>query len=153
MHSDLVRMIYRDGHLVGNHTYWHKPTFDLQSTAAIKQELVSTNEIIHQTIGEKPRFFRPPYGVTNPMVARAIRLCKFETIGWSIRSFDTISQNEDALLKRVTSTLKAGDIILFHDYCGITLNILPRFLDHVKQSGLKIVRVDELLNEKAYATG
>jgi hypothetical protein len=28
--------------------------------------------------------------------------------------------------------------------------ILPDLLDHIKKVGLKIVRVDQLLNEKAY---
>jgi peptidoglycan/xylan/chitin deacetylase (PgdA/CDA1 family) len=147
----LTKQIHDSGHLIGNHSYWHKNTFDLQRTEKIEQELITTNEAIERAIGLKPIFFRPPYGVTNPMVAKAILRGGFKVIGWSTRSFDTVSKNREALLKRVTNSIEAGDIILFHDYCAITLDILPEFLDYVSAHGLKIVRVDELLNEKAYA--
>ena len=41
-------------------------------------------------------------------------------------------------------------MILFHDYCDVTIEILPALLDHINKLGLKIVRADELLNEKGY---
>lgn len=147
----LAKNIHDSGHVLGNHSYWHKITFDLQRTEKIEQELITTNKVIQQAIGLKPNFFRPPFGVTNPMVAKAIIRGGFKTIGWSIRSFDTVSRNREALLKRLTHSIKGGDIVLFHDNCAITSDILPEFLDYVFSRGLKVVRVDELLNEKAYA--
>ena len=148
--STLAKQIHNDGHLLGNHSYWHKSTFDLQSTKKIQDELNATDIVIQNTIGLKPIFFRPPYGVTNPMVARAIVKGGYKTIGWSIRSFDTTTKDREALFSRVTKSLKSGDIVLFHDYCAITLEILPDFITYVHKRGLKIVRVDQLLNEKAY---
>jgi peptidoglycan/xylan/chitin deacetylase (PgdA/CDA1 family) len=62
-----------------------------------------------------------------------------------------MTKNGNALLDRVTNSLKGGDVILFHDYSTATLEMLPAFLDQVAILGLKIVRVDELLKEKAYA--
>ena len=148
--STLTKQIHNDGHLIGNHSYWHKGTFDLQPAKKILDELIATDHAIHSAIGLKPTFFRPPYGVTNPMVASAIVKGGYKTIGWSIRSLDTISKDREALFGRVTKSLKSGDIVLFHDYCTITLEILPDFITHVHNHGLKIVRVDQLLNEKAY---
>lgn len=150
-HSALVKQIHNAGHLIGNHSYWHKYTFDLQRTETIELELNHTNTAIQKAIGLWPNFFRPPFGVTNPMVARAIKRGGYKTIGWSLRSFDTVSQNRKVLLKRLTLSVKAGDIILFHDYCSLTLEVLPEFLDFVSDRGLKILRVDELLDEKAYS--
>ncbi|MFZ6009875.1 MAG: polysaccharide deacetylase family protein, partial [Bacteroidota bacterium] len=105
---------------------------------------------IQKNIGFKPRYFRPPYGVTNPMVASAVKSLGYTTIGWSLRSFDTMYENSAALLKRVMSLVKGGDVILFHDYCDSTIEILPTVLMNIKKLGLKIVRVDDLLNEKPY---
>jgi len=147
----LAKRVHDSGHLLGNHSYWHKKTFDLQRSEKIEQELITTNKAIEQAIGLKPNLFRPPFGVTNPMVAKAIVRGGFETIGWSIRSFDTVSRNRETLLKRLTHSINGGDIILFHDYGDLTVAILPEFLDHVFARGLKVVRVDELLNVKAYA--
>ena len=149
--SDLVRKIHNAGHLIGNHSYWHSNTFDLQSTNAVRTELIKTDDAIEQSIGLRPNFFRPPFGVTNPMVSKAIKSTNHQTVGWSVRSFDTISRDRDALLLRVTKSLKSGDVVLFHDYCDITIDILPDFLDFVTSKGLKIVRLDQLLNEKGYA--
>jgi peptidoglycan/xylan/chitin deacetylase (PgdA/CDA1 family) len=149
-HPQLLQRIHNEGHLLGNHSYWHAKTFDLQSTAKIVGELKDTDLAISENTGVVPRFFRPPYGVTNPMVAEAVRQGNYTTIGWSVRSFDTVIKDSTKLLTRVTSTLKGGDIVLFHDYSESMLEILPAFLDHVSRLGLKIVRLDQLLNEKAY---
>jgi len=147
----LAKRIHDAGHLLGNHSYWHGKTFDLQTSKKIARELTDTDEIIHRTIGVRPNFFRPPYGVTNPMVARAVRKGGYKTIGWTKRSLDTFITSPAALMNRVTKSLKAGDVILFHDNSNTTLEILPDLFDHVEKLGLKIVRLDELLNEKAYA--
>ena len=146
----LTKRIHEAGHLVGNHSYWHKATFDLQSASKIAKELSDTDEAISKVIGLKPNFFRPPYGVTNPMVAKAVRMGGYKTIGWSVRSFDTVIKDGTVLLNRITKSLKGGDVILLHDYSNTTLAILPALLDHITKLGLKIVRIDALLNEKAY---
>jgi peptidoglycan/xylan/chitin deacetylase (PgdA/CDA1 family) len=150
-HRDLVRRIHDEGHLVGNHSYWHAATFDLLPASKVEKELVDTNAAIKSSIGVTPKFFRPPYGVTNPMLATAVKRGGFTVVGWSVRSFDTITEDRSKLFNRVTKSLKGGDVVLFHDFCDSTLDILPDFFKHVADVGLKIVRVDKLLNEKAYA--
>lgn len=147
---ELLKQIHGAGHVIGNHSFSHGSAFDLQSSAKMMHELKSTDAAIEKAIGMKPRFFRPPYGVTNPNLAKAILRGKYVTVGWSIRSFDTISKDQQKLFNRVTKHLEAGDVILFHDYCDITIQMLPQFLNYVKKIGLKIVRVDQLLHEPAY---
>ncbi len=147
---DLLKEIDRNGHLIGNHSYYHRPSFGFQSRAKVLEELVRTNEVIGNILNRRPRFFRPPYGVTNPMIASAATEGDFLTVGWSVRSFDTIIHDAARLYKRVTNGLKPGDIVLFHDYCESTIAILPAFIEHVRNQGLELVRLDELLNENAY---
>lgn len=149
-YPDLVARIHDEGHVLGNHSYWHGKLFDLQSPAAIRAELEHTNAAVQEIIHRRPRFFRPPYGVTNPMLAAAVRKLSYITIGWSLRSFDSVSKDSAELMSKVTRKLRAGDIVLFHDYSEATITMLPQFLKHVANTGLKIVRVDELLQEQAY---
>jgi peptidoglycan/xylan/chitin deacetylase (PgdA/CDA1 family) len=149
-HPSLVMDIRNAGHLLGNHSFHHRNTFDLQTTNRIEEELAQTDMAIEQAAGVVPRFFRPPYGVTNPMVAEAVKRKQYAVIGWSVRSLDTLIRNPARLLRRVTKSLAGGDIILLHDYSDATISILPELLMHINNIGLKIVRVDELLNEKAY---
>ncbi|MEJ1237662.1 polysaccharide deacetylase family protein [Chryseolinea sp. T2] len=149
-HPQLVHRMHGEGHLVANHSYFHGATFDLQSSAAISKELSDAGKAIEQAIGLNPSYFRPPYGVTNPMVASAVRKGKYKTIGWSVRSFDTVIKDRNRLLARITGSLKSGDIILLHDHGHCTLEILPDLLASVSALGLKIVRVDKLLNDELY---
>ena len=146
----LLGRIHAEGHLIGNHSYWHSRTFDIQTPNKIASELQKTDEAIGKTIGVIPKFFRPPYGVTNPMVASAVKKRNYTIIGWSIRSFDTVIKDGSKLMKAITSSLEGGSVILLHDYPDVTLQILPGLLEHISKLGFKIVRVDKLLNEKPY---
>jgi len=146
----LVQRAHAEGHLVGNHSYWHGTWFDLLPAGRVQRELEDTDEWISASIGHTPRFFRPPYGVTNPMIARVAKRKQYIAVGWSVRSFDTVTDNRARLLERVTRSLKGGDVVLFHDHCESTLEILPAFFEHARKNGFKIVRVDKLLREKAY---
>ena len=148
--KNLLRRIAGSGHVIGNHSYSHKPTFGFMSRGEVARELDATDRQIEEITGRRPRFFRPPFGVTNPMIAQAVEAGGYKTIGWSVRSFDTIIKDADKLLKRVTKPLAAGDIVLFHDYSDSMLDILPRFIEFARRTGFEIVPLDELLKEDAY---
>jgi peptidoglycan-N-acetylglucosamine deacetylase len=148
--AELVKEIDKAGHLIGNHTFTHSSTIDFFPAHKIKRELTDTDEMIFEILQKKPRFFRPPYGITNPMIGRAVKDGKYLMVGWTLRSFDTIIKDPVKLFARAARSLKGGDIILFHDYSDSMISMLPRFLALAKEKGLKIVRLDELLNEKPY---
>lgn len=147
----IAKRIDEEGHLIGNHSFEHGKFFDLQSTSSMKLELNKTDAVILNTIKKKPRFFRPPYGITNPNLARAVKEGSYETIGWSVRSLDTVIKDRGRLWRRITKNLKPGDIVLFHDYSDLTIELLPDFINHVSSTGLTIVGLDKLLNIKPYA--
>lgn len=146
----LVKRISDEGHIIGNHSYSHPPTFGFLSRTTVYDELMSTDRAVESAIGKRPAFFRPPYGVTNPMIAAALQKAGHLSVGWSNRSFDTVIKSPDALFTRVTKNLKSGDIILFHDYCDSTISILSKFIIHARQQGYEFVRVDELVNQPPY---
>ena len=147
---EIVERIDREGHLIGNHTFWHGPLFDLKSSSMMTKELADTDAVLTKVISRRPRFFRPPYGVTNPMLSKAVRRRNYTVIGWSIRSFDSVTRDPEKLYRRITRRIGAGDVVLLHDYSESMLAILPRIIEHVQQNGLKIVRVDEMFNERGY---
>lgn len=149
-HPDVVRRMDQEGHIVGNHSYWHGKLFDLKSAPMVTRELYDTDLAIYNAIGKRPRFFRPPYGVTNPMIARSVRRLNHTVTGWSIRSFDTVQSKPDKLLQRIMNRLKGGDVVLLHDFSPSTIAALPDIITQIRKRGLKIVRLDELIKEKAY---
>ena len=147
----LIKRLQEEGHIIGNHSYFHHWNFDLLAPLKMREELERTDEAISKVLGVRPNYFRPPYGVTNSNLAVAAGK-DYRIVGWSVRSFDTVIKDPVKLLKRVTRRLKGGDIVLFHDHSETMHEILPDFIKHVESIGLKIVRLDKLINESPYTT-
>ena len=98
-----------------------------------------------------PKLFRPPYGVTNPNVKKAIINGGYTPVGWSVRSMDTVIKDENKLLKKINTAIKPGAVFLFHDTSKTTVGVLPKFMQEVKKRGYHIVPLDKLLALTAYA--
>ena len=150
-HAELLKQIIAEGHLVGNHSYSHHRWFDLFSADKMFEDLRQMDAAMKHITGLKPRLFRPPYGVTNPNLKKAVIRGGYIAVGWNIRSLDTVIKTEQKLLRKVTRLLKPGAVILFHDTMKVTPGILSAFIRQVKDNGYEIVRLDKLLNLDPYA--
>ena len=125
-----------EGHLVANHTFSHQPR-NLLHTQRLIDEIKRTDAVLAE-LGIHTPLFRPPYGITNPPLARAIRATQKKTIGWDIRSLDTVITDEDRLFRRITRKLSAGNIILMHDKFERSLHVLERLLQYLKDNNYTI---------------
>jgi len=147
----LLEKIDEAGHIIANHSYAHSNLFDLQTTNKLTEELEQTNEIIKETIGKTPLFFRPPYGVATPALGRAIQKTNMLSVGWSIRSFDTSIKNPEKIVRKIKPQIIPGSIILLHDRvegCDVVVKLL---LDYLKENNFTVVSLDNLINKPAYA--
>jgi len=147
--KDLLKQIDAKGHLIGNHSFSHDFWFDLYPSSKMQEDIIKTNGLIFEATGKKTKLFRPPYGITNPSIKKAIKDLDFYTIGWSIRSFDTVKHIKKTLF-RLKTKLKPGAIILFHDNREQITEILNEFLAYAISEGYEIVPLNELINIKAY---
>jgi peptidoglycan-N-acetylglucosamine deacetylase len=147
----LVSRLVREGHMIGNHGFSHHPLFDFFGTRKMLADLKKMNQLVMDITGLSPRFFRPPYGVTNPHLKKAVLQGGFISVGWSIRSYDTVIKNRHRLLNKILSALKPGDILLLHDTSETTVSILPELLKAIREKGYQIVRLDKMVNLKPYA--
>lgn len=147
---DILRRINAEGHLIGNHSLSHHIFFDLFTKNRMIGEINETNNLIYKVIGMYPKYFRPPYGVTTPVLANAIDETKMITIGWNIRSFDTISKSSEKLLTTIRNKIKPGAILLLHDTSDITASTIQDIINLINKKGLQIVRLDHLINIPPY---
>lgn len=106
---------------------------------------------LKRVTGLQPRLFRPPYGVTNPNLKKAIINGNYIPVGWSVRSMDTVIKEEEKLLEKINRSIKPGAVFLFHDTSKTTLNVLPAFIKEVKNRGYNIIPLDKLLHLNPYA--
>ena len=148
--KSLVKRMYLEGHIIGTHSYSHSDWFDFFSSAHMQNELEQSVFSVFDATGKIPLLFRPPYGVINPMVKRAVKQLGLQVIGFSNRAWDTSSRNKEIIADRIIRNLNPGDIILLHDTVPETIEIIKSIVEHIKQSGYRIVPLDELLNISAY---
>jgi peptidoglycan-N-acetylglucosamine deacetylase len=146
----LLNRINAEGHLIGNHSYSHDFWFDMYSSRKMTEDLKRMNDLTQRTINLQPGFFRPPYGVTNPNLAKAVSVKKMLPIGWNIRSLDTVIRDKEKLTNKILKSLSPGAIILMHDTSKIAVDALPGLIQRITESGYEIVRLDKLINEQPY---
>lgn len=140
LHPSLTRRIVREGHLIGNHTYnhangWKTPVKDYLT------EIARTDAVIHEVTGQRPRYFRPPYGKAHPLAWKGI-LAQHEIVLWDILpgDFDP-STTPRQLLSRVTENVQPGSIIVLHDSqkCETRLRaMLPPLLKWLTAQGYEL---------------
>ena len=147
----LFRQLYHEGHLIGNHSYFHAPLFDLLPFGSMLKDVQQADAAIRNAVGVEPKLFRPPYGVTTPAMNKVMRLGQYVAVGWNVRSLDTTARDETKLLKKLVALLRPGAIILLHDTQRITASVLPHFIRAARNEGYEFVRLDKLLNVRSYA--
>ena len=149
--EQILKQAVDEGHIVGNHSYTHHFWFDMFSAKQMLGDLEMTDNEMKRVTGLTPKLFRPPYGVTNPNLKKAIINGGYTPVGWSVRSMDTVIKDEKKLLNKVTASLKPGAVFLFHDTSEATVKMLPAFIKEVKNRGYQIVPLDKLLALNSYA--
>lgn len=149
-YPEIFQQLINDGHIVGNHSYSHSPFFDFFRKDRVIQELRNTDAAIEKILGIKVQFFRPPYGVTNPSIRKALEVTKHKAIGWNVRSLDGIIKNEKIILNRITKRVAPGAILLLHDTSLETVRVLEQLLLFLDKNNYQVVSVEQLLNLKAY---
>lgn len=149
-HPNLFKAIIDDGHTVGNHTFSHARSFGFFNEEEVSKELCKTIDLIKSISGLQMKLYRPAFGVTNPSIAKSVKKLNLTSIGWNVRSLDTTPRNESMVLKRITSKISKGDIVLLHDTSEKSVRVLERLLLFLEEKKLKSVTVDQILQIKAY---
>ncbi|MFA6290865.1 MAG: polysaccharide deacetylase family protein [Victivallales bacterium] len=144
--EETLSRIAREGHLVGNHSFTHRPWFPFYSSGRMILDLNKAAETISNVTGEQVQWFRPPYGISNPMLAKAVRKTGYKVMGWSIRSYDTSAGNPEKVLIRIKRLLKPGAVILLHDRCTGTPEVVDEIIRYARAQGYEFIRPDILFS-------
>lgn len=145
-YPELVKEISARGHEIGNHSDSH-PYMTKISESKMRQELDGCSDKIETLTGKRPTLFRPPYGDYNNKVVTVSRDEGYECVQWSIDSLDWKNRGVDDLVKRATTNVQPGDIILFHNDSQYIVDALPRILAYYKEQGFTMIPAGEILLE------
>jgi len=144
-YPNIGRRIVEDGHLLGNHTYSHKKSYEV-SIREFSEELNRTKDLIKKISSRDFNYFRPPFGVFSFLTLWHCISKRFTAVHWSLdsRDFEHISTRH--ILKNVIGDkVRGGDIILLHDNNKFTLEALPVIIEHLQNRDFKFVTVEEMM--------
>lgn len=150
-HRDIVNRIHKEGHAIGNHTYWH-PNLPKEDLGRLHWELTETEKVIEDITGFKPRLFRSPYGALNEEMVEILGENNNTVIGWNVDSLDWKQPGADIISDNVLSNIGFGSIILMHDGGDWSMDLsgtaqaLDKIISMLKEDGTKFVTVPELIN-------
>lgn len=135
-----LKEIHDMGFEIGNHTHTHA---NLQTISEEQQreEILKTNELVEEILGEKPRFFRAPHGANTEFTEQLVAEEDMVLMNWSFGyDFQPDYQTAEALTDITLNTelLSDGANILMHDRTWTNEAIVP-ILDGLKEKGFTFV--------------
>ncbi|MBD3170745.1 MAG: polysaccharide deacetylase family protein [candidate division Zixibacteria bacterium] len=113
-HPETARELINRGHMLGNHSFGHRHSL-FAKRAALFDSINETKCIIEDITGEPNTIFRPPYGFITPAVLSICRDLELSIVLWTSNSKDYKIKSAERIVKKVSSGILPGAIILFHD--------------------------------------
>ncbi|MDQ0255777.1 peptidoglycan/xylan/chitin deacetylase (PgdA/CDA1 family) [Evansella vedderi] len=150
-HPNIVSRAVEEGHVVGNHTYWH-PNLMEQDLATLEREITQTEDTLAEIVGYRTSLFRAPYGFLDDERVERIGELGYTVVGWSVDSLDWREYPPEETAYNVLSNTQPGSIILMHDGAEWdgdrtgTIESLHQIIPTLQAQGIEFVTVPELLN-------
>ena len=145
-YPELVRRIRDEGHVIGNHT-WSHPYLHLESRETIASEIDRTQDVLEKITGERPVWFRPPYGVRWFSLPGILQERGMKMMLWSDRGHDG-DLAAAGITERTLAQLHPGAIVLLHDGFeakapelvdrSATVSALPGIIAGVRRAGYRL---------------
>ncbi len=149
-YPESVKALNDAGHQIQNHSNTH-PHLPQLSKTQMKDEIESCNKKIEAITGKCPTLLRPPYGDYDNALIEVMDELNMKTIQWDVDSLDwKDTATPENICQRVTSKVKNGSIVLFHNDADHTPAALPNILKCLKDEGYEFVFISDLIYKENY---
>ncbi|MFE1879512.1 polysaccharide deacetylase family protein [Streptomyces diastatochromogenes] len=135
--KELLARMADEGHIVGNHTYTH-PLLTTLNRREIRSEMERTSDVIEDAYGERPQWFRAPYGAWNRATFQLGADMGMEPMAWTVDTTDWETPGTGTIVDRVESGAAPGVVVLSHDAGGDrsqSVHAIREYLPHLLDSG------------------
>lgn len=154
LYPELVKQIAIEGHEVGSHGDKHHALW-FKGWQDTKKELENSLQTLEKLTGQKPRWYRPPWGLLNLSALAFWKSRQQEVLLWSIMPVDwTRKATPNSIIQATKKQLSGGSIIVLHDNDQslgaaegaprATIGALPELISSVKQQGYSFKTVSEV---------
>ncbi|GGN39657.1 polysaccharide deacetylase family protein [Streptomyces fuscichromogenes] len=137
VNRELVARMAEEGHVVGNHTWTH-PLLTTLNRREIRDEMTSTSEAIEDTYGERPQWFRAPYGAWNRAAFQLGAEMGMEPMAWTVDSTDWTVPGTRTIVDTIENGAAPGVVVLSHDAGGDrsqSVQALREYLPYLLDNG------------------
>ena len=138
--QSIVKEIHDMGFAIGNHTKTHA---DLQQLTEDEQreEIISVSDMVEEVIGERPLFFRAPFGQNTDFSKELVKEDGMLLMNWSF-GYDWEKQymDKDAIADIMVNTdlLHDGVNLLMHDR-EWTADALKEIVEGLREKGYEML--------------
>ncbi|HZK23078.1 MAG TPA: polysaccharide deacetylase family protein [Atopostipes sp.] len=143
-----IQDLHERGFEIANHTHTHAKLDDY-SEENQREEIITTNDIVEEATGERPRFFRAPHGIMTEYSKQVVAEEGMTWMNWSFGyDWEVQYQDADALADITLNTelLGNGANILMHDR-EWTAAAVPTIVDGLIEQGFTIVNPKLITHE------
>jgi len=145
-HRNTVIRAANMGNEIAGHTWTHSHLTRL-SAAEIWETIESTSAIIMNVTGNPPpRFYRPPFGLTNNTVRYVSTQMGYSIVNWDLDTLDWRYRNADTIYRTIMDEITDGSVILLHDIHLTTAMAIERVVPSLIAQGFRLVTLSELMD-------
>lgn len=143
--AEQLKQIHEMGFDIGNHTMGH-PNLSEISEEAQRAEIVDLNDKIEEITGERPRFFRAPFGVNTDNVREVVAEEDMTLMNWTYGyDWDSNYMTKESIADIMVNApeLGKGGNLLMHDR-EHTSAALEDIVNGLREKGYGLVDPDQL---------
>lgn len=140
LHPDLLERMTEEGHVVGNHT-WSHPLLTKMTRRQIRSEMERTSDVVEESCGERPEWFRAPYGAWNRAAFQIGADLGMEPLAWTVDTLDWTTPGSRTIVSRVENGAAPGVVVLSHDAGGDrsqSVRALREYLPQLLDAGYRV---------------
>jgi peptidoglycan/xylan/chitin deacetylase (PgdA/CDA1 family) len=142
-YPELVRMIDRDGHEIGNHAYTNRRAGDMTGPQILAELTACQNAVLALT-GKRTRFFRPPGGRLTEDGLHAVAISDLTLAMWTNNADDWLKPAPEVIARNVLTGLEPGGVILMHQGSMESFQALPMIIEGARARGLELAGMGDV---------
>ena len=146
----LARRVADEGHLVGNHSFYHA-RMPLLSADGFAEDVREAERVIRDATGVDPKpWLRFPFGAGADVAEVVDRLpaLGYRHVGWDVEVYewDPGRTSREVAARAVDGVTAHGDgaIVLLHTWPDPVAPALAEVVERLRERGAQFVRIDEL---------
>lgn len=150
----IVDLVKENDFPVANHS-WSHPVLTKLGDEGLQKEIVRSTEVITKSHGEKPKYFRCPYGAGNSVLRIRKMIADLDMIHvyWNVDTLDWQDKDPDTIVARAKKQMKAAGhgVVLFHDIHSQSVIASKKLVEWSKtlkgEEEIRWVTLPEIINE------